>query len=152
MLPKWLRDLLNILIPPRKPPPPPPPPLGPTSLTELYRLLNAERAQAGLPALQRNGQVETAAMLHAQDMARRGIMTHVGSDGSTVGGRLTRTGYAWQACGEIIAEGSSLMSEAQVVALWMGDSPHRQEILWPAYLEFGGGESANYWCVDFGRR
>ena len=57
-------------------------------------LMKAE--MAGLraaPPLAPNKLLRQAAVKHSQDMARTGIQTHAGSDGSTIGQRVKREGY-----------------------------------------------------------
>lgn len=100
-------------------------PLAPAE--ELLALVNAQRAagarcgdelQPPAPPLQWHAAMEAAAADHLQDVAARGVLTHDGSDGSTVGGRIRRHGYAWAGAGENVAAGhrSALLTLRQWVA------------------------------------
>lgn len=94
---------------------------------QAVALVNQRRAQAGLPALSYNGRLGTAAQAHSNDMARYSRLSHIGSDGSTVGVRLRRAGYRWSRVTENIAAGYTTPSS--VVTAWMNSSGHRANIL-----------------------
>jgi uncharacterized protein YkwD len=86
-------------------------------------------------------------------MAAMGTMTHVGSDGSILADRLTRSGYlpgsgTW-AIGENVARGYTSVSG--VVSAWMASPSHRTNILNPKFVHAGLGRSGSYWTNDFGR-
>lgn len=120
----------------------------------LLAQINAQRAAAQVPGLSWCASLERSAQGHADDQAIHNTMTHVGSDGSTVGMRDERAGYnGWTAIGENVAYGAATAD--QVMALWMNSPDHRANILNSAYTHFGGGISwaANgtpYWTQDFG--
>ncbi len=104
---------------------------------DLIEAVNAERADAGLVALQGDSLLDFVAQGHALDMARRRVMSHDGGDGSRVGERAERAGYAYWQIGENVATGQS--SVAQVVRGWMGSPPHRETILMANGRELGVG-------------
>ncbi|CAG8475989.1 8560_t:CDS:2 [Cetraspora pellucida] len=52
----------------------------------------------------------------------------------------SNNGYDWESLGENIANGYS-----------DEDSPHRNNLLNPYYVDCGFGRSGNYWTQDFGR-
>src|SRR5690606_19113896 len=52
-----------------------------------------------------NCQLQQAAITHSEDMAANDFFDHTGSDGSSVGDRITRTGYLWSRAGENLAAG-----------------------------------------------
>lgn len=109
----------------------------PGMLSEVVQLVNAERARAGLPRLAPSSALQTAAQGHACDNAGRNVMTHKGSDGSSVGARVRRAGYRPSSVNENVAYG--YRSAAQAVSLWMGSPPHRKNILSPKTREIGVG-------------
>src|SRR5215216_2301207 len=57
-------------------------------INELANLINNARAEAGLPALNINAQLMTAAQGHSADMACHGLLSHTGSDSSSVQERV----------------------------------------------------------------
>lgn len=85
-------------------------------------------------------------------MARRGKMSHRGSDGSTPFDRITQVGYQYWAAAENVAYGFDRVDE--VMAGWMRSAGHRRNILGP-YREIGVGHAVgttgrSFWCVTFG--
>jgi len=75
-------------------------------------------------------------------------MTHTGSDGSSVGTRITREGYDWSTVGENVAQGHS--SNSAVVKGWMNSAGHRKNILNPLYKEMGFGVTNRFYTQTFG--
>merc|ERR1711963_974193 len=73
---------------------------------EVLQLVNAERRKTGAPALCLNGQLTRAAAVHSADMRKNGFFSHTGSDGSSVGVRVSREGYSW-CCGREHRKGST---------------------------------------------
>ena len=53
-----------------------------------------------------------AALRHAKAMAYQDFFSHTGADGSTVGQRLTQTGYIWRLVAENISAGQKSAPEA----------------------------------------
>jgi uncharacterized protein YkwD len=96
-----------------------------------------------------NGRLEAAADAHTRDMAAHGHFDHVGTDGSTVGDRVSREGYAWQRVGENIARYQDSVDE--VVADWAASAGHCANLMNPSYVEFGAAEEDLYWTQVFGR-
>ncbi len=120
-------------------------------------LINAARAAHGLPPLARAGELAQAARRHSADMAGNDFCDHVGSDGSTPGGRIEAAGYVWYACGENIAAGHATAED--VVKAWLDSDGHRATILSSAYQDMGVGYAYNaasryvrYYAVDFASR
>ena len=85
-------------------------------------------------------------------MARRGVMDHAGSDGSTAAERATRAGYEWRTVGENVAMGQS--TPEQAVAEWLGSVRHCGNIMSAEYTEMGVAVASNargvYWTQVFG--
>ncbi len=127
----------------------------------VLALVNAARAEkrrcglkrfAAVPPLASSAALQAAASAHADDMARRGVMDHAGSDGSTPASRATRAGYAWQMVGENVAAGQS--TPEQVVAEWLGSARHCANIMSAEFTEMGVAVAADasgvYWAQVFG--
>jgi uncharacterized protein YkwD len=122
----------------------------------IVQLTNAERANAGLPALRANSQLMEAAQLHADQMARLGRLEHVLSGGRypRPEDRLAAAGYQWSAYAENIAMGQN--TAAAAMDSWMHSSGHRANILKTNVTEIGVGfarDSAGrpYYVQVFGR-
>lgn len=123
---------------------------GAQSRSDVGALLNAVRAQNGLPALSQNAKLTAAAAAHAQDMARVGFFSHSGSDNSTVGERVRAQGYNYCYVAENIALGQPT-AEA-VMASWMNSEGHRRNNLSPNGVDYGAARAdGNYWVLVFGR-
>lgn len=123
-------------------------------INEIASLINNARTQNGLPALMVNAQLNAAAQGHSVDMACHNLLSHSGSDSSTVGERVAAAGYAASYSSEIIY-GSGYPQTA--FDWWMSDSTHRNEILNARYTEMGIGYAykadtayGSYFTVDFG--
>lgn len=153
------------VVPPADPPLVPPvivipevPPLAPNTederiAVELLSLFNGERAKAGLPAVARHAQLDSAALAHARDMRARSNLSHTGSDDSSPEDRITRAGYSWKpngTWGEIIAAGQP--TPAAVMVSWMNSPGHKAIILGAQFTEVGIAKQGVYWCAVFGRR
>ncbi len=115
--------------------------------------LNAERASAGIGALQLDDRLTAAALSHSRDLASSGGCSHDGNDGSGVEARMRRAGYVTSAYGEIIACGSD--AAADVLLDWQRSSAHRK-ILLDARFQYAGvgvvtdGADGPTWVVTFG--
>ncbi|WFE34206.1 CAP domain-containing protein [Micromonospora sp. WMMD975] len=120
-------------------------------LQQVVDLVNQERAKAGCKALSVDTKLTLAAQRHSQDQADHKKMTHDGSDGSNVGQRLDRVGYAWRAYGENVAWNQQ--SPASVMDAWMNSEGHRANILNCGFTQIGVGVARSngpYWTQDFG--
>jgi uncharacterized protein YkwD len=121
--------------------------------TEIANLINNARAEAGLPPLAVNAALTAAAQGHSIDMACHGLISHSGSDGSSVHQRLAAAGYSASRASEIIY-GSGYPQTA--FNWWMSDQIHRNEILNPNVTDMGVGyayvpdtSAGGYYTVDF---
>lgn len=126
-----------------------------------YRVAGASCRTAGTfaatTALRWNDALTQGAELHSQDMQANNFTSHTGSDTSTVGQRITATGYAWSAVAENIAGGQTTMN--QVVDSWMASDGHCANIMNPNLVDMGlacvAGAPSNtyttYWTMDMGR-
>jgi uncharacterized protein YkwD len=96
-----------------------------------------------------DGRLERAAERHTLDMAAHGVLSHIGSDGSTVGERVTRAGYDWRRVGENLARAQ--MPAAEVVELWLASPGHCANVMHPGHVEMGVAGLDGYWTQVFGR-
>ncbi|MET7877614.1 CAP domain-containing protein [Micromonospora profundi] len=117
----------------------------------VLELVNARRSEAGCAPVQSNPELTTAAQRHSQDQAEHRSMSHTGSDGSDVGQRLDRAGYAWRTYGENVAYNQS--TPEAVMTAWMDSPGHRANILNCAFTEVGIGRADTgdgpYWTQNF---
>ncbi|MBB4774474.1 sigma-70 family RNA polymerase sigma factor [Actinomadura livida] len=100
---------------------------APGAEEQVVRLVNAERAGAGCPALRISPALHRAAERHSRDMAARRVLDHRGSGGDGPGERITAAGFRWSSWAENIAQGQPTASS--VVDGWMNSSKHRANIL-----------------------
>lgn len=98
------------------------------------QMLNDYRVSEGHAPLVYSTTLEVAAAAHAQDMAARGFFDHTGSDGSTVGQRVTRQGYRWCFVAENIAQGQASLS--YVMQAWATSPGHQRNMVSDQALEF----------------
>jgi uncharacterized protein YkwD len=122
-------------------------------INEIASLINNARTQNGLPILTVNAALNAAAQGHSVDMACHNLLSHSGSDSSSVYERITTAGYSASRSSEIIY-GSGYPQTA--FDWWMSDPTHRNEILNPNVTEMGIGYAykadtayGSYYTVDF---
>jgi uncharacterized protein YkwD len=113
---------------------------------------NRIRKEHKLSTLTPSKRLQTAAEMHARDMARRSTMTHEGSDGSRIGDRAKAQHYDYRRVGENIAKGRFTIE--QVMTGWINSEVHRNNILGSfsqigAAIAFDEGGTP-YWCITFG--
>lgn len=124
---------------------------------QIILLINNERAKiTNCPALRLNNQLSTAAQSHSQDMANNNFFDHIGSNGSTIGQRITAAGYSFSLAGENIAGGQSSVQE--VFDGWMDSPGHRANMLNCSFIDTGlgyvekpGTMWVRYWTQDFAK-
>ncbi len=104
---------------------------------EVLASVNQARADAGLGPLSLNPLLTQAAQGHVDDMLTNYVYGHYGSDGSSVGTRVARTGYAAQPW--VSENWVSAGSAAGAMRWWMNDYIHRVNILTPNWHEIGIG-------------
>jgi uncharacterized protein YkwD len=115
----------------------------------------SEHAAAG--PVRWNAQVELAALAHAQYLQQHNLFSHTGANGSSVGDRVTATGYVWQTVGENIAAGYPDL--AAVVQGWIDSPSHCVNVMSGNFTDLGvvvvPGTSANtyrnYWAMVLAR-
>lgn len=111
---------------------------------EVLQRVNQARSQArhcgseffgSAAPLRLQPQLHRAAQAHAADMAEHSYFSHGGRDGSQVGERASRAGYAWQRIGENLAAGQA--TAAKAVQGWLASPGHCANLMQPAYTEMG---------------
>lgn len=95
--------------------------------TDLVALSNSYRLERGRPALEPDVRLFVAADRLARDLARRGTLSHVASDGSRATDRAAAAGYTRTFVAENIAAGQT--GPAQVIRDWAGSRGHRANLL-----------------------
>lgn len=123
--------------------------MAPSAVARVVALVNSERAKVGCSPVTLNAKLSQAAQAHSADMASHNTMSHIGSDGSDPGQRITRAGYLWSTYGENVAYGYS--TPEQVMAGWMASAGHKRNILDCGFKEIGAAvaQPGNYWTQDF---
>lgn len=96
-----------------------------------------------------NNQLADAAERHAQDMADNEFFEHEGSDGSTVGQRVTEAGYTWMAVAENIAWGYN--SVEAVMQGWEDSPGHCENLMSSTYSQIGVARVGDYWVQVFAK-
>ncbi|WP_405443349.1 CAP domain-containing protein [Streptomyces avidinii] len=122
------------------------------SESAVLALVNKERSAAGCGPVTMNAKLSAAARGYSDTMARSGVMSHTGPDGSTMTTRVEAAGYAWSRLGENIARGQS--DADAVMKAWMNSSGHRANILNCDFREIGigvhKGDGGPWWTQNFG--
>ncbi|MGH3545275.1 MAG: CAP domain-containing protein [Mycobacteriales bacterium] len=120
---------------------------------ELLELVNTERSKAGCSAVSLEPRLNSAALLHSQDMIKRNYFEHDTPDGVSPGERVHAAGYDWSSTGENIAAGYH--TPRDVMGGWMKSPGHRENILDCDWIHMGVGIVENeagkiYWTQEFG--
>jgi len=116
---------------------------------EVVRLVNEERAKAGVAPLTEDEELSRIARLKSQDMRDRGYFDHNSPTYGTPFRMLRSFGVTYRTAGENIAMG--YRTPEAVVAAWMNSSGHRANILNASYTMIGVGFVADggYWTQEF---
>jgi len=117
---------------------------------KLLKLHNRERKKKNRPKLRLDSSLKRSAQGYAQAMAVSGVLSHVGTDGSTFDQRIRAKGGSFSYMGENIAQGPS--TATIVHKGWMGSPSHKKNILNRRFrtVGFGKAGNANFWAVNFG--
>lgn len=131
------------------PPPPAPAPLATTPGQTFDSMLNNVRAASGAAPVSYDARLGRAAQRHANDMQQNNFLLHTGSDGSSVGDRVTAEGYTWRTVGENIAQGQQ--DEEAALRGWVNSPGHQRNNINPAFEDFAiakaGTGSQQYWVL-----
>lgn len=117
---------------------------------QVVKLVNAERAKAGLPALEVKADITAAANVRAKEIKQ--VFSHTRPDGSNFSSVLKEQNVSYRGAGENIAWGQK--TPEQVMNGWMNSSGHRANILNKNYKNIGVGyyqdeKGTNYWVQLF---
>lgn len=116
---------------------------------EVIRLVNKERAEAGLPALKYDWELARVAKYKSKDMNNVGYFSH---NSPTYGSPFTMMkdfGISYKSAGENIARGQA--SAEEVVNAWMNSPGHRENILDGDFTHIGVGyvDDGHHWTQMF---
>jgi uncharacterized protein YkwD len=109
---------------------------------EMVKLLNAERAKAGLVAVRVDTRLMAIARARSTDMATKHYFSHTQPDGRTVFDLIGAARITWYGAGEIIAWNNwPTLADSAVAAKegWMNSSGHRGIVLSTSYNYVGVG-------------
>jgi uncharacterized protein YkwD len=144
---------------PSTPPPPVSRPQTGDFRTDMLAAVNKLRATGcrcgskqmpAVPPLRWNGQLEAAAIRHANDMSSHGHFDHVGTDNSEFDDRITAAGYKWMEIGENIAVGYDAVPST--IQGWINSVEHCKQMMSSKVDEMGAAKSGKYWVQEFGRQ
>lgn len=102
---------------------------------EALREVNAFRRANGLKPLRMNTELAVIAEDHLRDLAGHDLVSHDGSDGSTLGTRLRRGGYLARIAAENLSGGHDTYHEA--VHAWIDSPNHRKNLLLEDVTQIG---------------
>ena len=118
-------------------------------VSEVVRLVNAERAKVGLSALTMNSAANAAAQVRAREIVSN--FSHTRPSGASCFTALQEAGVNYRGAGENIAYGQS--SAQAVVDAWMNSEGHRANILNAQFTSIGVGHhvqnGVHYWTQFF---
>jgi len=119
---------------------------------EVIRLVNAERAKNGLPALKANWELSRVARYKSQDMIDKNYFAQQSPTYGSPFDMMESFGIRFSAEGENIAKGQR--TPAEVMNAWMNSPGHKSNILSRSYTEIGVGLARNkngvcYWTQMF---
>ena len=109
-------------------------PQGSAPEATLLALANRERGARHLPPLRWNEALAGIARWHAQQMARRGELSHQFPNEPGLADRAKRAGVQFAALAENVAQGSDAES---IHRQWMHSAAHRQNLLDPELDSLG---------------
>ncbi len=108
---------------------------------QVFELINKQRAQMGLAALQWSDEVAKMARAHSENMANFNFFSHTDLQGLMVNERADECGIRkWRAIGENIAYNRGYENPAEsAVENWMKSPGHRENLLNDRWKESGIG-------------
>lgn len=113
--------------------------LGASEVEQALVSTNNVRARRGLAALSTDSRLQRAAEEHACDMARRGVMTHVGTKTAGPGMRVKALGYRPAVTSENIAAGR--MDLPKTLHEWTSSPNHQSNMIIPGLRHMGIGHA-----------
>lgn len=120
---------------------------------EIFRLVNADRAQAGLQPLELDARLTAIARKHTEEMVLNNTLSHQFPDEPDVRHRVIASGVRFEMSGENVAYDRDADSAERAL---MKSPPHRANILRPQFNAMGigvirSGDSI-YVTQDFAQR
>ncbi len=112
----------------------------------LLRLMNESRQKKGRKLLHTDTRLMRAAQLHAEELNRRGMMDHKGSDGSDFVKRMQRQGYRRCYSAENLANAPSAL---WVNRMWLESASHKKNLFGKKYTRVGIGKAGRYWVAVY---
>ena len=116
---------------------------------EVIERTNVERGKKRRAALTRADRLTDAAQSHACFMAATDKMSHTGKGGSSVGARVSGTGYRWGMVAENVAFGQA--TAQAVMASWVTSKGHRKNLMHRKARDIGIGIARKngrlYWAM-----
>jgi len=125
--------------------------------SDLLRLTNKARSEAGVPDLKFAFQLGQSAQAYAEDLATQDFFAHKGLDGSIYTSRIAAAGYRSTAVGENLIAGYT--TAAQAIQGWLNSPTHRANLLHESFTEVGFGmfdatgdsTYGRYWVQHLGK-
>ncbi|MFD1884347.1 CAP domain-containing protein [Paenibacillus wenxiniae] len=117
---------------------------------KVAKLVNEQRAKAGLKPLAVDTKLQKMAQAKANDMASKGYFSHTSPTYGTPFKMMNTFGITYTYAGENIAKGQS--SAAQVMKDWMNSPGHKANILKKQYTHIGVGFKNGVWVQEFIRK
>lgn len=116
---------------------------------EVIKLVNAERAKAGLSALKEDWELSRVAKYKSQDMRDNNYFSHTSPIYGSPFTMMKNFGISYKSAGENIAKGQR--TAAEVMKAWMNSEGHRKNIMSSNFTHIGVGYVANgnYWTQMF---
>ncbi|MFA5562368.1 MAG: SafA/ExsA family spore coat assembly protein [Eubacteriales bacterium] len=116
---------------------------------QAVKLVNQQRAAAGLPALKANWELARVARYKSTDMSQKKYFAHNSPTYGAPGTMIRNFGINYRAAGENIAMGYA--TPQAVMNGWMNSPGHRANILNRSFTQIGVGYVANghYWTQMF---
>lgn len=114
---------------------------------EVIKLVNQERAKAGLKPLTENAKLSNMAMDKAKDMNNNNYFDHNSPTYGSPFDMMKKYGISFSYAGENIAKGQKTPSD--VMNAWMNSSGHRANILNGNYTTIGVAYYNGYWVQEF---
>ncbi len=121
----------------------------------MLKLVNAQRAKAGVGPLALCARLDAASGKYARVMARTGHFDHTGPDGRQPWDRGVAEGYRYSAYAENIAAGQQTVRD--VMNAWVSSPGHYANLVSDRYTHLGVGRASApqsrlspYWVQNFG--
>ena len=116
---------------------------------EVVRLVNIERANRGLSALEYDWQLSRVARYKSEDMQKNNYFSHTSPTYGSPFNMMKSFGITYKTAGENIAKGYK--TPAAVVEGWMNSPGHRANILNSSFTHIGVGYTSvgSFWTQMF---